>query len=55
MTEKEYREHPGVNKSTLWEIRKSPAHYKWALENPSEGAVTFGLTATETPADATGA
>lgn len=36
MTEKEYREHPGVNKSTLWEIRKSPAHYKWALENPSE-------------------
>lgn len=36
MSEKEYREHPGVNKSTLWEIRKSPAHYKWALENPGE-------------------
>lgn len=36
MTEKEYRDHAGVNKSTLWEIRKSPAHYKWALENPSE-------------------
>ena len=36
MSEKEYRAHPGVNKSTLWEIRKSPAHYKWALENPGE-------------------
>ena len=36
MTEKEYRERPEVNKSTLWEIRKSPAHYKWAVENPSE-------------------
>lgn len=36
MTEQEYREHPGVNKSTLWEIRQSPAHYKWALDNPSE-------------------
>lgn len=36
MSEKEYREHPGVNKSTLWEIRKSPAHYKWALEHPGE-------------------
>lgn len=36
MTEEEYRKHPGVNKSTLWEIRKSPLHYKWALENPSE-------------------
>ena len=36
MTEQEYRSHPGVNKSTLWEIRKSPKHYKYALENPSE-------------------
>lgn len=36
MTEQEYRNHPGVNKSTLWEIRKSPMHYKWALEHPSE-------------------
>lgn len=36
MTEEEYRSHPGVNKSTLWEIRKSPKHYKWALENPTE-------------------
>jgi len=36
MTEQEYRSHPGVNKSTLWEIRKSPMHYKYALENPTE-------------------
>lgn len=36
MTEQEYRSHPGVNKSTLWEIRKSPKHYKYALENPGE-------------------
>ena len=35
MTEEEYRAHPGVNKSTLWEMRKSPAHYKYALEHPS--------------------
>lgn len=36
MTEQEYREHPGVNKSTLWEIRKSPKHYKWLLDHPTE-------------------
>ena len=36
MTEQEYRNHPGVNKSTLWEIRKSPKHYKWLLEHPTE-------------------
>ena len=36
MTEQEYRNHYGVNKSTLWEIRKSPKHYKWLLEHPGE-------------------
>ena len=36
MTEAEYRADFGVNKSTLWEIRKSPAHYKYALENQEE-------------------
>lgn len=36
MTEAEYRADPGVNKSTLWEMRKSPMHYKWALEHPTE-------------------
>ena len=34
MTETEYRAHPGVNQSTLWEMRKSPAHYRYALEHP---------------------
>ena len=34
MTEEEYRAAPAVNKSTLWWIRKSPAHYKHALDNP---------------------
>ena len=35
MTEEEYRAYPAVNKSTLWEMRKSPAHYKYALEHPT--------------------
>ncbi len=36
MTEDEYRKDPGVNKSTLWEIRKSPAHYRWAVDHQGE-------------------
>ena len=45
MTEQQYRKHPGVNKSTLWEMRKSPAHYKYALEHQTEKdtpALRFG-------------
>ena len=44
MTEQEYRQHPAVNKSTLWEMRKSPAHYKWVLEHPRDdtAALKFG-------------
>ena len=44
MSEKEYREHPAVNKSSLWEMRKSPMHYRWALEHPTEDtqALAFG-------------
>lgn len=44
MTEEEYRAHPGVNKSTLWELRKSPAHYKYVLDhpNPDTPALKFG-------------
>ena len=34
MTEEEYRKAKGINKSTLWEIRKSPAHYQWCLKHP---------------------
>ena len=45
MTEEQYRAAPGINKSTLWElIRKSPAHYKYALDNPTKDtpALAFG-------------
>ena len=44
MTEDQYRKAPGVNKSTLWELRKSPAHYKYALEHPTKDtpALKFG-------------
>lgn len=43
MTEQEYRSNPGVNKSTLWEIRKSPKHYKWLLEHPGEDTPALKL------------
>lgn len=40
-----YEDHPGVNKSTLWEMRKSPLHY-WHLvhDTPKEDtkAMKFG-------------
>lgn len=44
MTEREYRAADGINKSTLWEMRRSPAHYKYSLENPPEDtpALRFG-------------
>jgi hypothetical protein len=44
MTEIEYRSANGINKSALWEIRKSPLHFKWALEHPQEPtpALVFG-------------
>ena len=41
MTEKEYREAEGVNKSTLWNLRRSPAHYKYYLENPREDTAAY--------------
>jgi len=45
VTEQEYRQNPAVNKSTLWVLwKKSPMHYKYALENPQEDtpALRFG-------------
>lgn len=44
MTEEQYRAAPGVNKSTLWELRKSPSHYKYCLEHPNKDtpALRFG-------------
>ena len=41
MTEQEYREAEGVNKSTLWNLKKSPAHYKYYLENPPEDTAAY--------------
>lgn len=43
MTEEEYRNAKGINKSTLWEIRKSPAHYKWLLNHPQKDTPAFRL------------
>ena len=42
-----YDEIPAVRRSALWEIRKSPAHYKYAVEHPKEPtpALTFGIAA----------
>lgn len=41
MTEEEYRLADGVNKSTLWNLRRSPAHYKYYLENPREDTAAY--------------
>jgi exodeoxyribonuclease VIII len=40
----EYKSSPGIHKSTLSEMSRSPAHYKWALENQREttAAMRFG-------------
>lgn len=43
MTEQEYRQAEGVNKSTLWEIRKSPAHYQYILTHPREDTPTLKM------------
>ena len=44
MTEREYNALPGVRRSTLFHMAKSPAHYKWASENPTKDtpALLFG-------------
>ena len=36
MSEEEYRSNPAVNKSTLWELAKSPKHYRYIMENPQQ-------------------
>lgn len=43
MTDAEYRAAKGVNKSTLWNMRKSPAHYKYYLENEREDTAAFKM------------
>lgn len=44
MTEQEYSKAPGIRRSLLWEIRRSPAHLKWRMDNPPEAtpALIFG-------------
>lgn len=44
MTNKEYREHEGISKSSLSKIAKSPMHFKYYIENPQEDtpALLFG-------------
>lgn len=41
MTDQEYRAADGVNKSTLWNLRRSPAHYKYYLDNPPEDTQAY--------------
>lgn len=45
MTNKEYREHEGISKSSLFKISKSPLHFKYAMDHPEENdteALLFG-------------
>lgn len=44
ITEKEYREHPAISRSSLWKIRESPEKFKYFLENPQKPtpALIFG-------------
>ena len=41
MTEQEYRRAEGVNKSSLWNLMRSPAHYKYYLENQREDTQAY--------------
>lgn len=44
MTEKEYRQHPAINRSELWHIRESPQKFQYYRDNPPEPtpALLFG-------------
>lgn len=44
MTEQEYNKAPGIRRSLLWELRKSPAHLRWRMDNPPDAtpALIFG-------------
>lgn len=41
MTEQEYRQAEGVNKSTLWNLMKSPAHYRYYLTHQREDTAAY--------------
>jgi len=36
MQEREYRSHPSISHSMLKEMAKSPAHFRYAADNPPE-------------------
>lgn len=44
MTESEYNSKPGIRRSALWKLKKSPKHFKYELEHPSDPtqAMVFG-------------
>lgn len=44
MTEETYNKRKGVRRSDLWKLKRSPAHFKYALEHPVEqsAAMMFG-------------
>ena len=45
MTQSEYRAYPAISRSDLMKFKKSPLHYKYAVENPTEDqapALVFG-------------
>lgn len=43
MNEQEYRKHPAIAQSTLKLLRRSPAHAKWAMDNPKESTATMQI------------
>lgn len=43
MSEAAYRKAPGVNYSTLKHLRKSPLHYKHAVENPEDSGQDYAM------------
>ena len=44
MTEAEYNSKPGIRRSALWKLKKSPKHFQYELEHPSDPtqAMVFG-------------
>lgn len=43
MNEAEYRAHPAVNYSTLKHMRKSPLHYRHAVDNPEDSGNEYAM------------
>lgn len=43
MTNKEYRQHPAVSRSDLWQMSRTPLHYMWAITHLDEDDETPAL------------